>query len=57
MADPLSIVGGLAAGMQLVAVAAEALLATIKLMRGLKEVPERLALLLAEVDDSISRLC
>jgi hypothetical protein len=57
MADPLSIVGGLAAGLQLVSMAAEALLATIKLIKDLKEIPDRLAALLNEVDDSISRLC
>ena len=57
MADPFTIVGGLAAALQLVATAAQALLATIKLMRDIKGVPERLALLLGEVEDSISRLC
>ena len=57
MAEPLLIVGGLAAGLQLVTTAAQALLATIKLMRDIKDAPERLALLLGEVDDSISRLC
>lgn len=57
MADPLSIIGGLAAGLQLASIAAQALLATIKLMKDLKEIPKRLATLLSEVDDSISRLC
>ena len=57
MADPISIIGGLAAGIQLVSMAAQALLATIKLVRDLKDVPEKLALLLGEVEDSISRLC
>jgi hypothetical protein len=57
MADPLSIISGLTAGVQLVSTVAQALLATIKLIRDLKDVPERLALLLGEVEDSISRLC
>ncbi|KAH7240789.1 uncharacterized protein BKA55DRAFT_693035 [Fusarium redolens] len=57
MADPLSIVGGLAAGLQLVSMAGKALLATIKLLQDLQEVPGQLAQLLREVDDSISRLC
>lgn len=57
MAEVLAIFGGLAAGMQLVQTAAEALLATIKLMRALKGIPEKLALLLNDVDDSITRLC
>ncbi|KAK8093727.1 hypothetical protein PG997_000412 [Apiospora hydei] len=57
MADPLSLVGGIAAGLQLVMVASEALLATIKLIKDLKDVPGRLATLLNEVTDSISRLC
>ncbi|RKL45848.1 hypothetical protein BFJ72_g3395 [Fusarium proliferatum] len=57
MADPLSIVGGVAAGLQLVSAAGKALLATIKLLQDLQEVPGQLAQLLREVDDSISRLC
>ncbi|KAF5675335.1 hypothetical protein FCIRC_7318 [Fusarium circinatum] len=57
MADPLSIVGGVAAGLQLVSAAGKALLATIKLLQDLQEVPGQLAELLREVDDSISRLC
>ncbi|EED12098.1 hypothetical protein TSTA_001690 [Talaromyces stipitatus ATCC 10500] len=57
MVDPLSVIGSAMAGIQLVSAAAQALLATIKLMNDLKDVPERLALLLNEVDDSISRLC
>ncbi|KAL9096632.1 MAG: hypothetical protein Q9165_001119 [Trypethelium subeluteriae] len=57
MADPLSIIGGLTAGMQLVSTAAQALLATIKLVKDLKDVPERLSLLLGEVEGSICRLC
>jgi hypothetical protein len=57
MTDPLSIISGVAAGIQLVSTAAQALLATIKLARDLKEIPERLTLLLCEVEDSISRLC
>jgi hypothetical protein len=57
MADPLSIFSGVAAGIQLVSTAAQALLATIKLMKDLKDVPERVALLLGEVENSISRLC
>ncbi|KAJ8106464.1 hypothetical protein OPT61_g9521 [Boeremia exigua] len=57
MADPLSILGGVAAGVQLVSTAAQALLATIQLMKDLEEVPERLALLMCEVEASISRLC
>ena len=56
MADPLSCIGGLAAGIQLLSTASRALLATIKLVRDLKEIPEKLALLLSEVEDSISRL-
>ncbi|KAJ6139937.1 hypothetical protein N7471_006423 [Penicillium samsonianum] len=57
MAEALAILGGVAAGMQMVSVAAQALLTTIKLVKSLKEVPEKLARLLNEVDDSISRLC
>ena len=57
MADPLSCIGGLAAGMQLLSTASRALLATIRLVRDLKDIPEKLALLLGEVEDSISRLC
>ncbi|KAK3176097.1 hypothetical protein OEA41_007419 [Lepraria neglecta] len=57
MADPLSIIGGLAAGIQLASTAAQALLATVKLIRDLKDIPERLTLLLGEVENSISRLC
>jgi hypothetical protein len=57
MADPLSIIGGLAAGLQLVSSAAEALLVTIKLMKDLKEMPEKLSTLVNEVDSSTSRLC
>ncbi|KAF4503335.1 hypothetical protein FAGAP_489 [Fusarium agapanthi] len=57
MAEPLSIVGGVAAGLQLVSAAGKALLATIKLLQDLQEVPGQLAELLREVDDSISRLC
>lgn len=57
MADPLSIIGGISAGMSLVSAAAQALLGTIKLMKDLKEIPARLVTLLDDVDDSISRLC
>ncbi|PMD58873.1 uncharacterized protein K444DRAFT_653159 [Hyaloscypha bicolor E] len=56
MADPLLIIGSLAAGLQLVLMTIQALLATIKLIKNLKEIPDRLAVLLNEVDDSISRL-
>ncbi|RWA10455.1 hypothetical protein EKO27_g4649 [Xylaria grammica] len=55
--DPLSVVGGLAAGIQLVSMGAQALLVTIKLVKDLKDVPQRLLVLLNDVDDSISRLC
>jgi hypothetical protein len=57
MAEALAIIGTLAAGLQLVLTAAQALLATIKLMKDLREIPERLVSLLDDVDDSISRLC
>ena len=57
MTDPISIIGGLAAGIQLVSTTAQAVLAAIKLMRDLKETPVRLAMLLCEVEGSISRLC
>ena len=57
MAEPLSCIGGLAAGIQLLSTASKALLAIIRLVRDLKEIPEKLALLLGEVEDSISRLC
>ena len=56
MAEFIAIAGGLAAGIQLMSTTAKALLATVKLIRDLKEVPERLALLLYEVEESISRL-
>ncbi|KAH8898817.1 hypothetical protein GQ53DRAFT_836843 [Thozetella sp. PMI_491] len=57
MAEALAVVGGLAAGLQLVQQAAQALLGTIKLLKDLQEVPDRLAILLDDVDSSISRLC
>ncbi|KAF2143126.1 uncharacterized protein K452DRAFT_317361 [Aplosporella prunicola CBS 121167] len=56
MADPLSVLGGLAAGMQLVLTAAKAVLATIKLMKDMKGIPQRISSLLNDVADSISRL-
>ena len=56
MAEVMAIAGGLAAGIQLVSTTAKALLATVKLIRDLKEIPERLTLLLYEVEESISRL-
>lgn len=55
--DPLSVIGGLMAAIQLASTTAQALLTTMKLIDDLKDVPERLASLLSEVDDSISRLC
>ncbi|KAI0446382.1 hypothetical protein F4803DRAFT_41754 [Xylaria telfairii] len=55
--DPLSLIGGLASGIQLVSMGAQALLVTIKLIKDLKNVPQRLVVLLNDVDDSISRLC
>jgi hypothetical protein len=57
MADPLTIIGGLAASLQLVSMAGQALLNTIKLVQHLEEVPVQLAQLLDEVNDSILRLC
>ena len=57
MVEPLSIIGGLTAGIQLVSTTAQALLATIKLMKDLKEIPKKLTLILCEVEESISRLC
>ncbi|KAI2621818.1 hypothetical protein GGR54DRAFT_82518 [Hypoxylon sp. NC1633] len=57
MADPLSVLGGVAAGLQLVSMAAKGLLATIKLIKDLGDMPGPLVSLLNEVDDSISRLC
>ena len=56
MAELIAIVGGLAAGIQLVSTTAKALLATVELIRDFKEIPERLTLLLYEVEESISRL-
>ena len=56
MAEVMAIIGGLAAGIQLVSTTAKALLATVKLIRDLKEIPERLTLLLYEMEESISRL-
>ena len=56
MADPISIIGGVAAGIQLVSTTAQGVLTTIKLLQDLKEAPERLALLLCEVEESLSRL-
>lgn len=56
MAEFIAIAGGLAAGIELMSTTAKALLATIKLIRDLKEVPGRLTLLLHEVEESISRL-
>ncbi|KAI1749442.1 hypothetical protein F4782DRAFT_542182 [Xylaria castorea] len=55
--DPFSIVGGLGAGIQLVSMGAQAFLVTIKLIKDLKDVLQRLVLLLNDVDDSISRFC
>ncbi|KAH7310805.1 hypothetical protein B0I35DRAFT_453128 [Stachybotrys elegans] len=57
MADPLAIVGSLAAGLQLVTVAGQGLLVTIKLMRDLRDTPDKLKALLNDVEGSISRLC
>ena len=57
MMDPLTAIGGLATALQLVTTAAQALLATIRLTRGIKVISARLALLLGDVEDSISRLC
>lgn len=55
--EPFTVIGSVAAGMQLVSTAAKALLATIQLIKDLKEITPKLALLLLDVDSSISRLC
>ncbi|KAK8121847.1 hypothetical protein PG984_010517 [Apiospora sp. TS-2023a] len=56
MADPLSILGGATAGLELVSIAAQALLTTLKLIRELRDMPRMLSSLLQEVNDSTSRL-
>ena len=56
MAEVLAVVGGVSAGLQLVSTTADAVLATIKLIQDLKDVPERLALLLSDIKESISRV-
>lgn len=56
MADPFSILGGAAAGLQLVPTGAQALLTTLKLIKELRDMPRMLCSLLNEVDDSASRL-
>ncbi|KAI0162345.1 hypothetical protein GGR57DRAFT_319186 [Xylariaceae sp. FL1272] len=55
--DPLSIIGGIGAGIQVVSMGAQALMITIKLLKDLQDIPQRLLLLLNDVDSSISRLC
>lgn len=57
MAEFLAVVGGLAAGLQLVQEAAKALLLTIKFMQDLRETPKKLAVLLGDVESTMSRLC
>ncbi|KAK8087908.1 hypothetical protein PG997_002869 [Apiospora hydei] len=56
MADPLSILGDVSAGLELVAVAAKALLATARLIKDFKETPKKLASLLSDLDASTTRL-
>jgi hypothetical protein len=57
MVEPISLFGGLAAGIQLVCTAAHALLVTIKLVKTFKDLPIKLSLLLSDVENSINRLC
>lgn len=56
MAEVLAVIGGVSAGLQLISTTTESVLATIKLIQDLKDVPERLALLLSDVNESISRV-
>ncbi|KAJ9149539.1 hypothetical protein NKR19_g5699 [Coniochaeta hoffmannii] len=56
MADPVTILGAVAAGAQLVDVAASALLNTILLVKKLRDIPKKLAATLDDVEKSTSRV-
>lgn len=56
MADPLTILGSVAASVQLVQVAAGALLGTVKFARELREIPKKTATQLEDVDRSAERV-
>ncbi|KAF3803975.1 hypothetical protein GCG54_00008479 [Colletotrichum gloeosporioides] len=56
MAEPLSILGGVAASIQLVECAATALLGTIKFIRDLREIPKKTASRVGDVERSSERV-
>ncbi|KAK2779577.1 hypothetical protein CKAH01_02925 [Colletotrichum kahawae] len=56
MTDPLSILGGVAASIQLAECATAALLGTIKLIREIRDVPKKTARYLEDVERSSERL-
>ncbi|KAL0930463.1 uncharacterized protein CTRU02_214538 [Colletotrichum truncatum] len=56
MADPLAILGSVAASFQLVEVAAKTLLGTLKFVRELRDIPRKTAAQLDDVDRSTERV-
>lgn len=56
MADPLTIVGAVAAGVQLGEAGCKALIGSIALLRNLRNAPRRMKTLLLETEASIARL-
>lgn len=56
MADPLSILGGVAASIQLVECATTALLGTIKFIRDLRDIPRKIASRVDDVERSSERV-
>lgn len=56
MADPLAVLGAAAAGLQVVEIAATACLRTVRFVKDLKDVPQKLAVLLQDVEKSTARV-
>lgn len=56
MADPLSILGGVAASIQLVEYATGTLVGTIKLVRDIRDIPKKTATSLEDVERSSKRV-
>lgn len=56
MAELLAAIGGVAAGVQLVEFAAQALLQSVKFIRNLQDIPKRVSLILDDIEKSADRI-